>query len=169
MIKAVLNSYRLHLDFLQRLVADLSIEDMVVQPKSVPNHAAWTIGHLVHSSQTIGGQLGLSPWLLEEWGERFGTASLPIANVEAYPGKQILLNALEDGHARISQRLHEMDETELSAPLPDLRYRDQFPTIGHAVIHILAGHTALHVGQLTIWRRATCLTEMPELLNHQAQ
>ena len=39
-------------------------------------------------------------------------------------------------------------------PLPDKRFRDTFPTLGHAVLHILAGHVAVHVGQLGAWRRA---------------
>ena len=29
-----------------------------------------------------------------------------------------------------------------------------FPTLGHALVHVLVGHTAAHVGQLADWRRA---------------
>ena len=47
-----------------------------------------------------------------------------------------------------------LGEAGMSATLPDERYRDVFPTIGHAVVHILTGHAAVHVGQVSVWRRA---------------
>ena len=46
----------------------------------------------------------------------------------------------------------------LARSLPAERYRDLLPTIGDAVLHILAGHTAIHLGQLKVWRRAAGLT-----------
>jgi hypothetical protein len=41
----------------------------------------------------------------------------------------------------------------MCAPLPDRMHRDKFPTVGHAVVHILTAHTAVHVGQISCWRR----------------
>jgi hypothetical protein len=38
-------------------------------------------------------------------------------------------------------------------PLPDGRYREMFPTLGHAVTHVLTAHTAAHIGQVIVWRR----------------
>jgi hypothetical protein len=55
-----------------------------------------------------------------------------------------------------------MSHTDLAQPLPDVRFRDQFPTVGHAVLHILAAHTALHIGQVIVWRRAMGLPAVPE-------
>jgi hypothetical protein len=47
-----------------------------------------------------------------------------------------------------------MEEDGLAQPLPDERYRHIFPTIGHALLHILTAHAAVHVGQVSVWRRA---------------
>ena len=58
-----------------------------------------------------------------------------------------------------------MGEAGLAKPLPDVRYRDRFPSIGYAAVHILSGHTALHLGQLTVWRRAMGLANVSEPLN----
>lgn len=165
MIAEVLNSYDLHLEFLRTLVSDLSAEQMVVQPEGVANHPAWTIGHLVFSCQAIGGELGLDAWLPAEWEERFGTGSTPVADGAAYPEKEELLRVLDDGRQRLASALNELGETGLAASLPDERYRHRFPTIGHAVIHILSGHTALHLGQLTVWRHAMRLPLAVEPLN----
>ena len=168
MIAEILNSYDLHLTFLRRLVSDLDKFQMVCQPKNVPNHPAWTIGHLVHSWQLIGGEIGIPPWLPADWRDRFGTGSTPVADPKAYPAKDALLRALVDGKERLTAALRAMKELDLNQPLPDVRYRDRFPTLGHAVIHILSGHTALHVGQLVVWRRVMAFDVVPEPLNEKA-
>lgn len=38
--------------------------------------------------------------------------------------------------------------------LLDERHRATYPTLAHAVLHVLVGHTAFHVGQLVAWARA---------------
>jgi uncharacterized damage-inducible protein DinB len=61
-----------------------------------------------------------------------------------------------------------LGETAMSEPLPDVRYRNRIPTVGHAVLHILTAHTAMHVGQITVWRRAMGLKAVPEPWNDSA-
>ena len=55
---------------------------------------------------------------------------------------------------RVRRKLADMDDADLAGPLPDERYRDVFPALGHAILHILTVHTAIHLGQLSPWRRA---------------
>lgn len=165
MISEILNSYELSLQFLRHLVEDLDDGQMVRQPENVPNHPAWIIGHLVHSCEQIGGEIGIPPWLPADWGDRFGTDSTPVADLTAYPAKEALLRALDDGHQRIAEALKGIGEAGLAEPLPDVRFRHRLPTIGHAVLHILASHTALHLGQLTVWRRTMGLKVVPEPFN----
>jgi hypothetical protein len=164
MIPEITRSYHLALDNLRRLVADVPDSRMAEQPGAVVNHPAWVIGHLVHSCQAIGGEMGLRPWLTPNWTSRFGTGSVPTGDREAYPSKTELLDALADGQKRVLDRLVELGEDGLYAPLPDERYREMFPTIGHAVLQILTVHTALHVGQVTVWRRAVGLGPLRETL-----
>ena len=128
------------------------------------NHPAWTIGHLVYSCQQIGGEIGLEPWLGNDWKLQFGTGSTPIADPTAYPDKPTLLLALDEGQRRLSDKLTSTKEGDRAQPLPDVRYRSQFPTLGHAVLDILTAHTAMHVGQITVWRRAMGLAAVQENL-----
>ncbi|OHB80506.1 MAG: hypothetical protein A2W31_00740 [Planctomycetes bacterium RBG_16_64_10] len=58
--------------FIQESVADLSDEDIVLQPPGMPNHAAWTLGHVIHSCQAMAGELGVAPWLPSDWESQFG-------------------------------------------------------------------------------------------------
>ncbi len=154
MIPELINSYTRTLDYLHRLVDDLPDEMFARQVGGAVNHPAWVIGHLVHSAQAIGGEMGLDPWLPLEWTGLFATGTSPTQNRHDYPAKPILLNALDDGQQRIVTRLNELGDDGLSMPLPDEKDRSIFRTVGHAVLHILTVHAAIHVGQLTVWRRA---------------
>jgi len=162
MIAEVLNSYRLTLDYLRRLVADVPAEDLTRQPGGVVNHPAWVIGHLTYSCQALGEELELPAWLPDGWAERFKTGSVPVADTSAYPSKNALLVALADAEQRLASRLAALGEAGMAVPLPDARYRHVFPTVGHAVVHILTGHAAVHVGQVSVWRRAAGYTPLAE-------
>jgi hypothetical protein len=153
-IGEILHAYALNPGDLSRLVADLGERQMVAQAAGMRNHPAWTIGHLIDSAKAIGGELGLAPWLPDDWGRRFGTGSIPVPVVSVYPGKTALLNLLDDGQVRLADALNRLGEVRLAEALPGVRYRDRLPTLGHAVLRILASHTALHVGQVVVWRRA---------------
>jgi hypothetical protein len=162
MIDHILRSHGLTLDYLGRLVADLDDSQIVLQPAGAVNHPAWVLGHLIYSCQLIGGEVGLPPWLTAHWADCFGSASAPSADPSVYPPKADLLHALDDARARLAARLTAMGEAELAAPLPDVRYRATFPTIGHAVLHILVAHASMHVGQVAVWRRVAGLPPVPE-------
>ena len=55
MIHEMIRSLDFTLRFIEDSVADLSEEEMVRQPDGVPNHAAWTLGHLIYSCQGLAG------------------------------------------------------------------------------------------------------------------
>ena len=145
------------LEYLRRLVADVPDEIMTRQAHHVVNHPSWVIGHLTYSCQAIGGEMGLDPWLPEHWETDFGAGSTPTDELARYPKKAALLAALADAQQRIVSRLKSIGESALEEPLPHERHRPVFPTLGHAVTHILTSHAAVHVGQLTVWRRAVGL------------
>ncbi len=152
MQKTIAKNYSLVLNQVTSLVGDLPPVDLVQQPPGAPNHALWTLGHLVHSAQAIGGELGLSPWLPDDWAARFGQGSKPKSDADAYPALDDLLTSLKNAAQRIEDRLQVLPPKDWSGPLPDIRYRDRFPSLGHAVVHILLAHTSFHAGQLSVWR-----------------
>jgi hypothetical protein len=160
MIPEILNSYSMTLGYLRRLVADVPDELFTKSAGGAVNHPAWVIGHLIHSAQGIGGEIGSSPWLPPSWAEKFGTGSVPMN--EGYPTKRALLDALADAERRLTERILELGESGMLQPLPDEKYRPIFPTVGHAVLHILTAHAAIHVGQITVWRQAVGLGPLKE-------
>ncbi len=142
------------LAFMRESVADLSDEDIVLPPPGVPNHAAWTLGLVIHSCQAMAGEVGVPPWLPGEWESQYGYGSSPAAALAHHPSKAELLAALADAGRRLGAALCGMDEAALAEPLPDERVRETLPTKGDALLQIVAAHTAFHAGQLAAWRRA---------------
>lgn len=67
---------------------------------------------------------------------------------------------LSDAQFRLTEAINGMVDSRLDEPFPDESYRDVFPSVRHALTQVLVGHTAYHVGQLAIWRRAMGLPPM---------
>jgi hypothetical protein len=123
------------LTFLGQQVADLSDEEMLLQPSGAPNHAAWT-------------------WLPGDWESRFGYGSVPGLQMSGFSDKSTLLAALADASNRLKNALLGTDERSLARPIPDEEAREVMPTMGHILMQVIVGHTAFHAGQLAAWRRA---------------
>ena len=136
--------------FIEQSVADLSESQLVEQPKNAPNHAAWTLGHVIYSCQGIAAELGAEQWLPDDWEARFGYGSTPSSDPSRYPNKSKMLSLLTDAASRLRQTLLAADESVLRRPLQD----ESLPTMGHLLIQVVVGHTAYHAGQLAVWRRA---------------
>ena len=154
MRERTLSSYGLALDYARRLLAGLDDAQTVAQPVQGMTHPAWIVGHLIYSCQMIGVEMGLAPWLPGDWEERFVAGSQVASDPARYPPKDKLIAMFEEATSRVRERLAQVTDAELDGPPPDARYRDVFPTLGHAVLHILTVHTAIHLGQLSAWRRA---------------
>ena len=159
-MKPVLHSFDYCLDYLRDQVADIAAADMAAQPNGIMNHPAWVIGHLTYACQLLGGAIGLSTWLPDDWARRFGTGSVPIADASLYETKDDALAILRDARLRITRAVDQLDDSQLDAPFPVESYLDVFPTIRHAITQVLVGHTANHIGQLSVWRRAAGLSPM---------
>ncbi len=154
MIPELVGSLDRSLAFMRGLVDDLSDAEMARQPPGAPNHAVWTLGHVIHSCQAILGELGVAPWLPCDWESRYGYGSSPGEPASPGPGKAALLAALVDAGNRLRAVLLATDESRLKEPLADEKARETLPTLGDALLQVVSGHTAFHAGQLAAWRRA---------------
>lgn len=159
-LQPIIHSLRYSLDFVVEQLEGLTDDQIVAQPKGVVNHPAWTIGHLAYVLQLIGGVIGVAPLLPAEWPRRYGPSSKPLNDAAAYRPKEEVLTILRSIEAELISTIEQLDEATLDAPFPDPQYLDVFPTIRHALTQVLLGHTAFHVGQIAVWRRAMGLPAM---------
>lgn len=148
MIAEMVKTFETTMKFARESVADLSEEEMVVQPAGVPNHATWTLGHIIFSCQGLAAELGAEPWLPDDWESAFGYGSEP--SPEPSPPKAEMLALLADSVDRLRQTLLAMSESALKQSLGD----ETMPTMAHLLLQVVVAHTAFHAGQLAMWRRA---------------
>ena len=160
-MEPILHSFAYSLDYLRDLIADVPEESMSEQPNGIVNHPAWTIGHLVFISQEIGGVIGVEPWLDNDWERQFGPGSNPVHKPAHEQGryqdalsKADLLAALYTAQTKLISAINKLTDAQLDAMFPDPTYADVFPSVRHALTQVLIGHTAFHIGQISVWRRA---------------
>jgi len=154
MIEELIHTFDSTVKFMEQSVADLTEQEMVQQPTGVPNHATWTLGHVIYSCQGIADGLDVEGWLPDEWESLFGYGSTPTSDASRYRDKTEMLTMLADAAHRLRQALLATNESALEQPLPDEEGRKILPTVGHALVQVVAAHTAFHAGQLAVWRRA---------------
>ncbi|MGD9630397.1 MAG: DinB family protein [Pyrinomonadaceae bacterium] len=160
-MEPIIHSFTYSLDYLRELIADVPEESMTAQPNGITNDPAWTIGHLVFIAQAIGGVIGIEPWLSKDWEQQFGPGSSPVHKPAREQGryqdassKADLLAALYTAQTKLISAINKLTDAQLDATFPDPSYADVFPTVRHALTQVLLGHTAFHVGQIAVWRRA---------------
>jgi hypothetical protein len=135
---------------MEQSVEDLSDEEMVEQPSGVPNHATWTLGHIIFSCQGMATELGTAPWLPDDWESVFGYGSTPRSGKHRYPEKAQLKTLLADATIRLCRAVRSANASVLRRELPD----KDFPKMSHLLLQVVIAHTAFHAGQLAVWRRA---------------
>ena len=157
MIALLLSRFAFQLSYVEGLVADIPDERMAEQPAPGMNSPAWILGHLTWAAESIPALLGLAPAPDERWVELYGKSSKPVADRSLYGSKADLLSALRNAHHRAAEAVPQATPEQMAAemPVPDLRWF--LPTIGDALVQILTSHEAMHIGQLSAWRRVVGL------------
>ena len=153
MIRHLLFVYDLNLKRAERLVDDLTDEQMAAQPSGVVNHPAWTLCHLGATSDALAGALGLLSTLPGEWRQAAALGSIPSGDAADFPGKAELLEQLRAQHRRVAQAVAAADAERLEQPAPP-RVRERFPTVGDFAAALMTMHEGHHLGQVAAWRRA---------------
>lgn len=154
MIALLLTRYQLQQKYLHQLVDDLTEEEMIAQPKPGMNHAAWIVGHLAWTSNSLVSMLGGTSEYDRSWNALFDFHSFPRADATLYPSKPDLLASFDAAHRHVAMRVSRVTDDQLSQILPVESLRSLIPTVGDAIVHITTTHEATHIGQLSAWRRA---------------
>src|SRR5438067_1032679 len=91
-LSSLLLSWRNQRDYIQRLIADLSDQDMVFQP--IPgvmlNHPAWTLGHLTPYPTVLAAILMQQPFE-DPIHSKYARGTKPLSDSTGYPPKAQLL------------------------------------------------------------------------------
>jgi hypothetical protein len=64
-----------------------------------------------------------------------------------------LVADFDAGHDAVAAALRETDASILQSEMPVERLRERFPQVGVILPYLVVRHEALHLGQLSTWRR----------------
>lgn len=141
-----------------RLVADLTDEQLTTQPRPGMNPPLWILGHLAIATDYTREMLGLDKVCPEAWHAAFGPGSRPTAAPGKPPTKAELVAAIEAGQRDVEAAISRVEPAQLDTPNPIEFLRKELPTWGELLAHLLTTHDAIHLGQLSAWRRAMGLS-----------
>jgi hypothetical protein len=140
--------------FARLLVTDVPDEKMTEQPGEQVSHPAWTLGHLCAAADQ-GLKLLNGPTLFSDaWHELFFRRVRPSPDRAQYPSKELLLVALAKAHAVFSAVAALAPAELVNADNPKEQSRPSFPTVGDVVAYFMTTHEAMHLGEISAWRRA---------------
>lgn len=154
--EAIVFSYRFGADMFEKLVSDVADPDFVAQPIEGINHPAWLFGHVGTYHEVIAALLRGEAFD-NPWDAPCGKNSSPKADRAAYPDKEVLLGQHRDAVSKAIEAIQSASAEAWSAPLEHPTWGKQFDTVAPAVVFLATTHQALHLGQLSGWRRAMAL------------
>ena len=128
------------IQFVKESVEDLTEEEMVGQPPGVPNHATWTLGHLIFCCQGMAIEVGGGPWLPHEWESKFGYGSIPSGRQEEYQTKSEMLALLDNAAGRLVETLRTADAPTLHRVLEDETFPTMLDLLLQMKVHILRSY-----------------------------
>ena len=150
-------AFRFTLRFANLLVADIDDDQMARQPHPGMNHPAWVLGHYAIGADFVAQLLGQPMLTDDDWMATFGPGSTPTSDRSAYPSRDALLEVVNNTHVRAIEFMATATPEQLAAANETPFFPDVFPTVGDLLTHLLTTHAALHLGQLSAWRRCVGL------------
>lgn len=155
-INGYLFTWNKNLDYAQRLVADLTEEQMVAQPATNPdapsNHAAWILSHL-NAYLPVIASIIKDEEFEDPKHHPFGMLSKPESSRDVYESKEVMVQAFVDGHQNVIELLSRCDDSVFGNQIKLSRWESVMPTAGIALPYLMLNHENMHLGQLSAWRR----------------
>ena len=159
MIDLLLFSWEKNLGYAQRLIADLDDEAMVRQPAAGTNHPAWVLSHLNIYHPVIV-SLIRGETFPDPKDHRYGMQSKPVADRAEYPSKGELIQTFATGHEQVESALRQAPVEAWHAAVTLPRWQQAMPTVDVALGYLMLHHEAVHLGQLSGWRRVQGLASV---------
>lgn len=155
--------------YLGLLVDDIPEARMTEQPKGLPNHPAWQIGHLTIALENLGkSMLGAPATIPDEFIAKFNMGTTPVDNRAAYPSKAELLKTYDSVRGKVAEALLSATEKTLAAPNKSAILAEGLPTVAHMALFMMLCHESNHLGQISVWRQAAGMRPALEPLMKQA-
>lgn len=164
-VQSIVYAWDNSLRYALALLHDLTDDQMALRPNGNMNHPAWILGHICLYHPIIAPLLDGKPFDDPADDPLFGFRGQgPLPNWDAYGSKTEQVRRFVDGHEAVAQSLLAASPEQLNRPPSLPRWQRDYPTVEFMLPDLLLHHESLHVGQLSIWRRAAGLppVEFPD-------
>jgi len=156
LIQTIVPSAELVLRYADQLVQSVPAESFAKMPMKDLNSAAFNIGHLSIYGDRICGLLGRNDLVqpMPYSADLFKAGAPCLDQPGLYPSKETLVATFFERQRRAIDAFRSTTEATLLAENPaEGRFKEMFPTVGSAAAFLLTGHVAMHLGQISAWRR----------------
>ena len=161
-IESIVYAWDNQLRYAQALIADLTDEQFVLRPGGSMNHPAWILGHVAMYHPVTVQLLAGKPVDDPKNDRLFGFAGVgPIDDIKAYGSKQAMALRFEEGHEAVAQALLSAKPQALQQPPSLERWAKVYPPVEFMLPDLLIHHESMHIGQISVWRRAAGLSGVP--------
>ena len=135
------------------LAAFETSEDWTRQVVPETNHAMWFAGHMATTDNYFISQIAPErAKTYEGWDKLFGMGSKPTSDPDDYPPVAEVHDAMRERRSVLLELLRGRSDAELNGP-PAAGASDFLPDLA-STFEIAVWHEALHLGQVTMIRRA---------------
>lgn len=154
MFEREIRLYEFARGYCHRLMEDIADGEMTAQPAPNVNTPLWILGHLAVATDFAAGLLGQRRACPEAWHQAFGRGSSPQVELTPPPTKAELLAAIDLGQRHVINAVQKTEPEELEMPHNVELFRaTPLRSVGDLLGHLMTTHPALHLGQLSLWRR----------------
>lgn len=161
-VESMIYAWDNQLRYALALVADLTDEQFVTRPGGNMNHPAWILGHIAAYHPVTLQLLAGEPVDDPKNDPLFGFAGQgPVDNIAAYGSKQAVVSRFETGHEQVAQALLSAKPAAFQQQPSLERWAKMYPTVEFMLPDLLIFHESMHIGQISIWRRASGLPGVP--------
>lgn len=138
----------------QQYSEDLSDQEYFQPPVEGANHAAWILGHIAASEDSMTASItGTPKHLPDSIHDTFQMGSTCVADASKYPTRKEIDDMFINTRANVLEALQTFDDSKWNDPSPEGYPKDFFPTIG-SIWSMIGVHQFWHIGQLTVCRQA---------------
>ena len=161
-VESIVYAWDNQLRYAQALVADLTDEQFLLRPGGNMNHPAWMLGHLAMYHPVTVQLLSGEPVDDPKNDPLYGFAGQgPVYDIKAYGSKQKVVSWYTEGHEKVAQALLAARPEAFRQPPSLERWAKVYPTVEFMLPDLLIHHESLHIGQISVWRRAAGLSGVP--------
>lgn len=146
------------LRYAQALLEDVTDEQMVLRPGGGMNHPAWILGHMSLYYPIVPALLNGEQFEDPADHELFGFRGRgPLPDTQEYGSKAAQVARMVEGHEQVAQAILNATDEQVNRPPSLLRWAAMYPTVEFMLLDLLLMHENIHIGQISIWRRAAGL------------